>query len=367
GRVLAAICLALTLLNASVVGASREGAPPLAWQRLTYHGAIGSAGSGQPPTHIPSYSIAYPPGWTAQQWPDSLAGYGQLALWPPGGGTIDLILLPLRRHGPTLADLIAHDLSFLPRATRNTVPLPLGMAIRLSDTDNGAGRTIQIIYLRRQGVVYRFFSSRPLGSGQEDVLREIASRLRVPAAPAAPATPPIPAAPQSGSLCCHCPAWGAGWGKVLTHLDGIPVFSNAANIDNGCDGTSGTLYQCVELVQRYYTLRWGYPAIWGGVGAAADMRSHHPSDILFIPNGGSQGPREGDAVLFYGGAFGHVALVRHVDRRLGVLDVVEENWSPTGEARLTIYSDNMIAIRDSAYGSYTIAGWLHSPLNGSSS
>jgi hypothetical protein len=156
---------------------------------------------------------------------------------------------------------------------------------------------------------------------------------------------------------------GAGWGTVLTYVDGIPVYWNAGDIDNGCDVMYGIAYQCVELVQRYFALRWGYPAIWRGVGGAADMRTHHPGDIQFIPNGGSPGPREGDALLFYGGAFGHIAIIQRVDRHAGQIDIAEENWSPSGQASLSIYPDNSISIRDSNAGSYTIAGWLHSPLN----
>jgi hypothetical protein len=157
--------------------------------------------------------------------------------------------------------------------------------------------------------------------------------------------------------------WGRGWGKVLTRLDGVAVYSNAGDVDNGCDGTYGILYQCVELVQRYFALRWGYPPIWSGVADAADMSAQHPPDVAFIPNGGTPGPREGDALLFYGGPAGHVALVKRVDLRDGRLDVVEENWSPTGQATLTIYPDGSLGIRDSAYGSYVVAGWLHSPQN----
>jgi surface antigen len=71
------------------------------------------------------------------------------------------------------------------------------------------------------------------------------------------------------------------------------------------------------------------------------------------------GPREGDALLFYGGAFGHVALVSHVDQRAGTVDLVEENWSPAGQASLALYPGNVVAIRDSSLGSYTVAGWLH--------
>ena len=79
---------------------------------------------------------------------------------------------------------------------------------------------------------------------------------------------------------------------VLTSLDGVPVYSNAGDVDNGCVGTYCILYQCVELVQRYFALRWGYPDVWAGVYGAADMRANHPGDIQFIPNGGLPGPQQ---------------------------------------------------------------------------
>ncbi|HVC80515.1 MAG TPA: CHAP domain-containing protein [Chloroflexota bacterium] len=358
------VILVLTLLGPLPVAASARSVSPPSRQQFTYLGASGPIVSGRP-TRIPSYTLAFPLGWTAQPWPDTLAGYGQVALRAPGGGAIDLVILPLRRHGPTLANLIKHDRAYFPNAIQDAISLPPGRAIRLSGTRGGSGVANQILYLERHGVVYRFFSDQPLGPAQDTVLAPLAAGLHVPAVPGArPGVfPPPPVSPASGSTCCHCPALGQSWGKVLTHVDGIPVFSNAGDIDNGCNGTTGTLYQCVELVQRYYTLRWGYPAIWGGVGGAADMPTHHPAGITFIPNGGSPGPREGDAVVFYGGYFGHVALVRHIDRSKGIIDLVEENWSPTGTASLTIFPDNTIAIRDSAYGSYTVAGWLHSTLN----
>jgi hypothetical protein len=363
-QLVTAAFLACSLLGARQVGASSHSVSPSNQQHFTYEGGSGPIVGGRP-VRIPSYTLSFPSGWTAQQWPDTLAGYGQLALRSPGGGAIDLVLLPLRRHGPTFSNLIEHDRAFLPNGVQDAVTLPFGKASRLSGSRSGSGVTNQILYLQRHGLVYRFFSAQPLGANEGKVLAALAGSLQVPSAPGAhPGLfPPPPAQPPSISACCHCPAMGPGWGTVLTQLDGIPVFSNAGNVDNGCNGKTGTLYQCVELVQRYYTLRWGYPAIWGGVGAAADMRAHHPAGIEFVPNGGSPGPREGDAVVFYGGYFGHVALVRRVDRRGGVVDVVEENWSPSGTARLTIYADNTIAVRDSAYGSYAVAGWLHSSLN----
>jgi hypothetical protein len=356
GRFLVAACLTLMLLSAGLADAQPHvGAAASNWQQITYRGAAVA--------HIPSYSLAYPPGWTARRWPDTLAGYGRVDVRSPTGMSIDLILLPLRPHGPALADLIAHDASFLSRPTRDRVTLPPGSAVRVSGSPTGTGMTDQFLYLKRGRIVYRFFSARPLGSAERDALMQVTASLHVPAAPSRPTGPPQAPPQPPVETCCHCPAWGTGWGTVLTRLDGVAVYWNAGNSDNGCDGTYGILYQCVELAQRYFALRWGYPAIWSGVAAAADMRTHHPDGIQFIPNGGSPGPLEGDALLFYGGAFGHVALVRRVDRQMGEIDVVEENWSATGEASLPIYADNTIAIRDSTYGSYTVAGWLHSTRN----
>jgi hypothetical protein len=360
-RRLAALCLTLTFLAAGWVGAPSGAGAASTWPRTSYKGAAIAKSAGRHATRIAGYSLDYPPGWAPQHWPDTLAGYGQLSLWSPRSGTIDLVLLPLRPHGPTMTDLIGQDAAFLSQKSRDLVKLPLGTAVRISGIPSGLGMASQFLYLRYHGVIYRFFSAFPAGSSGSDIFLQVASSLRIPGLPNRPDSTPPPQ-PTSGG-CCHCPVWGRGWGNVLTLLDGIPVYSNAGNINNGCDGTYGILYQCVELVQRYFAKRWGYSAIWGGVEAASDMRAHHPAGIVFVPNGGSPGPREGDAVLFYGGSFGHVALVQSVDRHTGRITMVEENWSSTGEARLAIYADNTIAIRDSAYGSYTVAGWLHSPHN----
>lgn len=365
-RLVAIVCLALTLLGvaqvrAAPLSAAMRGAviAPPGWQDAIYGGA------GRLPAGIPGYSLAFPPRWTARLWPDTLAGYGQLDLYSPAGSTLDLVLLPLRPGGPTLAAVLAHDRAFLSGATQDVVTLPLGTAVRLSGraTPAGAGMASQILYLVRYGFVYRFFFAQPVGVAARSALLQIAASLRVPPPEGGPSRVPLAPPLPPAEICCHCPAWGAGWGTVLTRVDGVPVYWNAGDVDNGCVGTYGIPYQCVELVQRYFAVRWGYPDMWRGVATAADMRWIHPSDVQFISNGGSPGPREGDAVVFYGGAVGHVALVRSVDRAHGLIALVEENWSPTGAAMLPLYGDNTIGIRDSAYGSYTVAGWLHSPKN----
>lgn len=338
--------------------------PLAAWVRVRYGGAPLPGGTGRTPGRIPSYSVAYPRTWGARFWPDTLAGYGQLQLQSPAGSAIDLMILPLPAHGPTFAALVAHDTAFLAHATRDRLALPLGAAVRLSGiaTPSGAGMASEILYLQRPGVLYRLFATYPVGAPDGAVLGQVAATLQVPTSSGLTIPPPAPTPPLMGG-CCRCPAQGTGWGTALTSLDGIPIYSNAGDVDNGCIGTYGILYQCVELVQRYFAQRWGYPDVWSGVYGAADMRAIHPGDIAFVPNGGLPGPREGDAVLFYGGGVGHVALVKGVDPARGQLTLVEENWSPTGEATLPLYGGSTVGIRDSAYGSYVVAGWLHSPRN----
>ncbi|HXT36656.1 MAG TPA: hypothetical protein VN837_13860, partial [Chloroflexota bacterium] len=204
-----AAILALTLLGAIPAAASPRAVSPPIQQHYTYEGAPGPIVSGRP-TRIPSYTLAFPLGWTAQPWLDTLAGYGQVALRSPGGGAIDLVVLPLRRHGPTLANLIEHDRAYFPSAIRDAITLPLGEAIRISGTRAGTGVANQILYLQRRGVVYRFFSVQPLGADPGKMLARLAAGLKIPAAPGAhPGVfPPPPVSPASGSSCCHCPAWG---------------------------------------------------------------------------------------------------------------------------------------------------------------
>jgi hypothetical protein len=361
-RAMSAIILVLALLCAAVPALVRGAAGAVTWPTSMYPGANTVSSGGAKAGAVPSYSLSYPPGWTARGWPDTRATYGQLSLWSPNGGVVDVVVIPLRPRGPVLNDLVAEDASFLTRTRQTSVTLPLGRATQLSGAPTIAGLSGTALYLQRKSLVYRFNAVLPSGPGQSSTLLQIASSLHVPAAAPGKATP-IPSPPPSVGTCCHCPAWGVGWGRVLADIDGIAVYSNAGNIDNGCTSTYGISYQCVELVQRYFSLRWGYPAIWQGVAAAADMRTHHPDGIEFIPNGGSPGPKRGDALLFYGGAFGHVALVARVDMSAHRVRLVEENWSTTGIASLTAYADGSVGIRDSTLGSYVVAGWLHSLKN----
>ncbi len=349
-------------LAAALLPLHAGAATSAAWLTTAYEGSAAGSVQGTRRPAVPSYSLSYPPEWALQRWPDTLATFGQLSLWSPSGSVVDLVIVPLRPGGPTLHDVIDHDAAFLHGTTREPVALPLGRGTRLTGVPASAGMVETVLYVRHMGFVYRINADTTAGGLPDRTLDVLAAGIHVPAnAAVSPARPPSHL-PPTGS-CCHCPAWGYGWGRVLTSLDGVQVYSNAGDVDNGCTSTYGISYQCVELVQRYFSIRWGYPAIWQGVAAAADMRTHHPAGVIFVPNGGSPAPRRGDSVLFYGGGFGHVALVSAVDRKAGIVRLVEENWSPTGTASLTVYPDGTAGIRDSAFGSYIVAGWLHSVKN----
>lgn len=158
----------------------------------------------------------------------------------------------------------------------------------------------------------------------------------------------------------RCPAqnkagWPA-WGTVVVpsgNWSGVDVYSNGGYTDNGCWGTYGYKYQCVELNQRFYAQRFGGPHVWSGVGCAYDMYSNHPSSLTAIPNGGSQAPQWGNTLVFTGPNCGHSAVVTGVSG--GRVYFLEQNWTMWGQDSLPIDGNNHIADR----GRYRVIGWLH--------
>lgn len=174
-----------------------------------------------------------------------------------------------------------------------------------------------------------------------------------------------PAAPQPDAAASrHVAAWGdllipsRAWG-------GVNVYANGGDEGYlGPDHGYGYAYQCVELVQRFYAVRWGYPRHWP-VDSAYEMFDTYPDDIVAIPNGGSPGPRWGDILVFDdetapdgSSTGGHVAIV--VGVRAGrVMFVEENNPGGSGWASLPIGRDHVIH----AGRRPPVRGWLHSPRN----
>lgn len=108
-----------------------------------------------------------------------------------------------------------------------------------------------------------------------------------------------------------------GCGNVLGSVDGVSAYSNGIHTGTGnsCAGTGGThgyLYQCVELVNRYFMTKFQAPRVYcnanecfGAFGASSRAFETHS-------NGRIPMPRKGDAITFSGGTYGHIALVSAV-------------------------------------------------------
>ena len=130
-----------------------------------------------------------------------------------------------------------------------------------------------------------------------------------------------------------CGAWQADMDPQLTV--NTSSYSNGANegTGNSCagSGTYGSKYQCVELAQRYYAVRWGFPNIWSGVAAARDMCNNHPSGVQTFDLPGSGSIWHGDLAVFGAGTFGHVAVIDK-DNGNGSFNVVEQNAGTGGRS-----------------------------------
>ncbi len=147
-------------------------------------------------------------------------------------------------------------------------------------------------------------------------------------------------------------------GCVLTTIDGVNVYFNG--MDPTADDGSydyGMMWQCVELIQRYYAIRFNYPDIWAPLYAYEMFDDGgHPDTMTAYWNGDSSAPQEGDVLVFgptWDNPYGHVALVKSVGG--GKVTFVQQNVYDIGEDSLPIDSNNNIT-NQGIYG--PIRGWL---------
>jgi hypothetical protein len=128
-----------------------------------------------------------------------------------------------------------------------------------------------------------------------------------------------------------CGAWQADPDPQLT--------VNTSSYSNGVDentgyacagwGTYGYKYQCVELAQRYYAVRWGFPAVWANVQYASQMCTYYPSGIQTENLAGGATIWHGDLAVFGWAPYGHVAVITK-DNGNGTFNVVEQNTGSGG-------------------------------------
>ena len=139
---------------------------------------------------------------------------------------------------------------------------------------------------------------------------------------------------------------GADWAGASAALGDLNVYSNGDGNEDSAQ-TYGLQYECVELAQRWASIRFGAPAIWP-VAYAYQMWDVGPrlrTPWQQLPNGGAVAPQFGDLIIFgstSGSPAGHVAVVAGVGS--DHVDVVEQNWAlsnPTGRARLPLGGTTM--------------------------
>jgi surface antigen len=139
---------------------------------------------------------------------------------------------------------------------------------------------------------------------------------------------------------------GSDWAGAAAALGDLDVYSNGDGDEDSAQ-TYGLQYECVELAQRWASIRFGAPPIWP-VAYAYQMWEVGPrlkTPWQQLPNGGAVAPQFGDLVIFGstpGSPAGHVAVVAGVGS--DHVDVVEQNWAlsnPTGRARLPLDGTTM--------------------------
>ncbi len=145
-------------------------------------------------------------------------------------------------------------------------------------------------------------------------------------------------------------------GCVLTTLDGVDVhFNGMVAPDREEYYEYGFKWECVELVQRYYAEKHGYPGIWApGAAYQAFDDWGHPSNMVAYPNGSKVKPRQGDVLVFGPtdiNPYGHMAIVKSVQN--GQITFVQQNVYDVGEDSLPIDANNYITNR-----------WIYGPVRG---
>jgi hypothetical protein len=150
-----------------------------------------------------------------------------------------------------------------------------------------------------------------------------------------------------------CTSCGGNCGEWLGTLQGVDAFSNGAK--GNCTGTGRGVYQCVEYVKRFNgrSDEW-----WGNANQIFDRAEK--LGLKAFKNGGTEPPKQGDALTFLGGYFGHIAIIYTVEN--DAVTLIEQNWHNTPgyfrrlsmrveDGQYTIISNSKI---------YMVQGWLRS-------
>ncbi len=150
-------------------------------------------------------------------------------------------------------------------------------------------------------------------------------------------------------------------GDVLTTFEGIKVHFNGTNTGTGtsCAGKNGKygyLYQCKELVMRYFQVRYGTPQVLCDAKNCLEAFAEHKQWFqTFTPDDETKKPQKGDAIVFTGHDWGHVALVTEVEN--GRVHFVQQNMR--NESGSVAFDDQGIY---ESYAGFTVHGFIRAKV-----
>jgi len=161
----------------------------------------------------------------------------------------------------------------------------------------------------------------------------------------------------------------------MTTWKGVEAYHNGAYQGTGtsCGGLSdfGYEWQCVEYVRRFY-YDCGLNSTrdnpdWSGNAEDYYSTATRRGLVSFANGESSSPPRANDILCFGPYSYGHVAIVTDVSEtgdNTYQVDMVEQNWSDTGIASLTMsYDESTNAYTVDDRSSYEVQGWLRIPYS----
>jgi len=187
--------------------------------------------------------------------------------------------------------------------------------------------------------------------------------------PGAGAAPSGDAQPEPASTVVPLPRECEGDAEhciILASYQGVNVYRNVGpggfcSADGRCrhpKNAHGARWQCVELFNRFFALRFGIRPVPGDARDLLDNAAG-VGGLEVRPNGGDRRPVPGDALVFSNAGAGHVAIIVGVDDNH--VQVVEQNVAGDGTSRYRYDAvDNRVL---PAPGGTTALGWLHAKAN----
>jgi len=166
------------------------------------------------------------------------------------------------------------------------------------------------------------------------------------------------------------------YGTNLGEYRGVRAYSNYKECADSPDcwygvgngrsvGEYGYHFQCVEYIIRFYVDAFGYENMRGSGDAKRywdNPGTSAASNLERLPNGGTVPPQPGDIIVFSGGTYGHVAIVREACRE--GIRIIQQNWYHNeGDANhwLGMRSEGGRYTVDNLSASFSVLGWLRVP------